>query len=571
MPFLVRNISLALDEPEDLLPARAAKRLHVSPEAIRCWSIVARSIDARKKDIHLSYHLEVALDEPVQREQGRLRRLHDLQVVWIEQRPEPPLVPGRARLRERPIIVGFGPGGMFAALRLAELGYRPIVFERGREVRRRHRDIMQRFYREGEFDPSSNLLFGEGGAGTYSDGKLYTRGHDPLCRRVLEIFFQNGADPRILIDARPHIGSDRLPTICTHIRRRIETLGGEVRFETLLDDVRIADGRLEAIYIRRSDSVEAGTEVVSGTYAQAQAGGASTPAQSRCHTGGEWIDVGPVILSIGHSARDTIRLLHARGVRVEAKPFQIGVRIEHPQSLVDQWQYGACAGHARLGSAEYHVVAKGAAGELGDVFSFCMCPGGIILPSNESRGLIVTNGASRSQRSSPFANSGLVVTVDPSGLGLSAMTALNWQQRWEELAFAATGGTYRVPCQRASDFLARRASDGVLTTSYPLGGAWCDVRTLLPDSVSAALEKALPMLERKMPGYAGTDAVITAPETRASAPIRLVRDPETREAVGITGLYPVGEGAGYAGGIVSAAVDGLKSAERIVCHYAPPG
>ncbi len=560
MPFLVRNISLALDEPEDLLPARAAKRLRVPPEAIRCWSIVARSIDARKKDIHLTYHLEVALDEPPQREHARLRRLHDPQIVWIDRRPEPPLNPGSAILRERPIIVGFGPGGMFAALRLAELGYRPIVLERGREVRRRHRDIMQRFYREGEFDPTSNLLFGEGGAGTYSDGKLYTRGHDPRCRRVLEVFFQHGADPRILIDARPHIGSDRLPTICTRIRRRIEALGGEVRFETLVDDVRIDGGRLIAIHARRSDSVDGGAEVSGRASAQAEA----------CSSGGEWIEVGPVILSIGHSARDTLRRLHARGVRVEAKPFQIGVRIEHPQSLVDRWQYGACAGHARLGSAEYHVVAKGAAGELGDVFSFCMCPGGIILPSNESCGLIVTNGASRSQRSSPFANSGLVVTVEPSGLGLSAMTALNWQQRWEELAYAATGCTYRVPCQRASDFLVRRASDGVLTTSYPLGGAWCDVRTLLPDSVSTALEKALPMLERKMPGYAGADAVITAPETRASAPIRLVRDPESREAVGITGLYPVGEGAGYAGGIVSAAVDGLKSAERIVCHYAPP-
>lgn len=560
MPFLVRNISLALDEPEDLLPARAAKRLHVPLEAIRCWSIVARSIDARKKDIHLSYHLEVALDEPVQREQGRLRRLHDLQVVWIEQRPEPPLVPGRARLRERPIIVGFGPGGMFAALQLAELGYRPIVLERGREVRRRHRDIMQRFYREGEFDPTSNLLFGEGGAGTYSDGKLYTRGHDPLCRKVLEVFYQHGADPRILIDARPHIGSDRLPTICTRIRQRIEALGGEVKFETLVDDVRIDSRRLEAIHACRTDSVPTGIGIT---------GGESAPTETDGSTG-EWIEVGPVILSIGHSARDTIRRLHARGVQVEAKPFQIGVRIEHPQSLVDRWQFGACAGHARLGSAEYHVVAKGAAGELGDMFSFCMCPGGIILPSNESRGLIVTNGASRSQRSSPFANSGLVVTVDPTKLGLSAMTALNWQQGWEELAFAATGGTYRVPCQRASDYLERRASDGVPTTSYPLGGAWCDVRTLLPDSVSAALERALPMLERKMPGFVGRDAVITAPETRASAPIRLVRDPETREAVGIGGLYPVGEGAGYAGGIVSAAVDGLKSAERIVCHYAPP-
>ena len=468
---------------------------------------------------------------------------------------------------------------MFAALRLAECGYMPIVYERGRDVRRRHRDVLQRFFRDRQFDPTSNLLFGEGGAGTYSDGKLYTRIHDPLCRSVLETFYQHGAEPDILIDARPHIGSDRLPTICARIRRKIESLGGEVRFESRVNDLRISDGRLVALCVND-----------------------------------QWVNTGPTILAIGHSARDTIRLLAQRGVRIDTKPFQIGIRIEHPQSLVDRWQYGDSAGHARLAPAEYHLAVRhgeyhtpqgrrppqeccspqesrslqecrppqartlpaNASCPPQVMFSFCMCPGGMILPTNESPGMIATNAASRSQRSGPFASSGLVITLDPATMGLTALEALAYLERWERLAFSATADSYRVPAQRATDYLRGRASNGRLDTSYPFGGAWTDIRSLIPQSVAEALVYSLPMIEAKFPGFAGSEAIITAPETRASSPVRIVRQraaggcTDIREAVGTAGLYPVGEGAGYAGGIVSAAVDGIKTAHTIISRYAPP-
>ncbi len=542
MPFVLRDIMLALDESEDVLLGRVAKRLRVSTDAIRSWSIVRRAIDARRSDIHFSYQVEVMLDETEDAQRDRLKRLGRDKVSWLSPIKHSEPVSGTTSLKERPIVVGFGPGGMFAALRLAELGYRPIVLERGRDVRRRHRDILQRFYRDREFDPASNLLFGEGGAGTYSDGKLYTRRNDPLCRDVLETFYQHGASPDILVDTRPHIGSDRLPTICSSIRQRIESLGGEVRFESQLGDVKIDDGHLASVQVVPST----GNGV------------------------GEWIKVGPVILAIGHSARDTIITLAGRGVKIEAKPFQIGVRIEHPQSLVDGWQFGAAAGHARLGSAEYHLVAKGVCGSSGDMFSFCMCPGGVILPTNESPGLIATNGASKSQRASAFANSGLVISLDPAEKGLGPLEALEYQKQWEAMAFRATGETYEVPTQRATDFLANRLSQGELSVSYPLGGQWADIRALVPQEVGSALERALPMLDKKMPGFAGPEAIITAPETRASSPVRMVRDKETRQSVSAEGLYPIGEGAGYAGGIVSAAVDGIRSADAIISKYATP-
>lgn len=556
MPILVRNVRLGLDEPEEVLKEGAARRLRVPVSAIRMYSVVRRSLDACKKDdIHFSYQMELDLHESHMAQRARLKRLRTKNAVWLA--PQPAEVPecGTHDLARRPVIIGFGPAGMFAALRLAQFGYKPIVFERGRDVRRRHRDVMQRFYRQGKFDPSSNLLFGEGGAGTYSDGKLYTRINDPLCRLVLEIFYQHGGDPDILVDARPHIGSDRLPTVCMRIRKKIEALGGEIRFECRIEDLRVSDERLDAVFVLNTGSQ----------------GGVG----HRFQTGSTWLPVGPTILAVGHSARDTIRMLHRRGVRIDPKPFQIGIRIEHPQAMIDLWQYGAAAGHQRLAPAEYHLVAGKAAGARGDVFSFCMCPGGIILPTNESPGLVATNGASRARRDSRFGNSGLVITIDPTELGRQeepnvALAGLAYLERWERLAFEAAGGAYRIPAQRASDFLRGRRSNGRLETSYPLGGAWTDISALIPESVAKALRRALPMLDNRYPGFAGDEGVITAPETRASAPIRIVRDPKTRQAVQTANLYPVGEGAGYAGGIVSAAVDGIKTAHAIIRYYAPP-
>ena len=536
MPILVRNIRLELEEPEAQLLEALAKRLRVPQSAVRTYAAVRCSLDARKHDdLHFVYHLEVALDEDKWSEARCIKRIGAPNVVPIRPSRKDDPTPGTEPMKERPIIVGFGPAGMFAALRLVAYGHKPIILERGVDVRRRHHDVLKRYYRDRVFNPRSNLLFGEGGAGTYSDGKLYTRLSEPLVRTVLEWFYHHGADPSVLTDARPHIGSDRLPTICRHMREYIERCGGEVRFESHVDDLVIDDGKLSHIGVNERR-----------------------------------IEVGPVILAIGHSARDTFRLLHERGVVMEPRPFQIGVRIEHPQTLVDRWQYGQAAGHARLGPAEYHVVAKGAAGGHGDCYSFCMCPGGIILPTNEEHNLIATNGASKAGRDAPFANSGLVVGVDRIGTAEDPLGGFAYQRKWERLAFEATGRTYRVPAQRAGDFLDRKPSNGALEISFPLGGQWCDIRELIPPEVTRALQTALPSIAKKMPGYAGSDGVITAPETRVSNPVRVLRDESLRTATNIDNLYPCGEGSGYAGGIVSAAIDGIKTADALIRCYAPP-
>ena len=535
MPILVRNVRLDLDEPEERLLDRVARRLKVPASAIRAYAPVRRSLDARKRDdAHFVYHVEAALNESPARERARVKRLHSPHIVAIDRTPAVEPTPGDEPPRERPIIVGFGPAGMFAALRLIRYGHRPIIIERGQDVRNRHRDVLQTFYRERVFNPESNLLFGEGGAGTYSDGKLYTRVNDPLGRTVLEWFYQNGADPDVLTDARPHIGSDRLPTICRRMRQRIEDAGGEIRFGAHLDDLHFDDRRLTHVSVN-----------------------------------GQRIRVGPVILATGHSARDTVALLHRRGVRIEPRAFQMGVRIEHPQSVVDTWQYGQCAGHDKLPPAEYHVVAKRAAGDERDCYSFCMCPGGMILPANESAGLVATNGASKASRGGPFANSGLVITIRPPGGDDDPLIGVKHQQLWESKAFEATEHSYRVPCQRAVDFLLERPSDGALETSYPLGGQWHPTRDVVPPDVTRALGNALRFLDRRMPGFAGADAVITAPETRASSPFRILRDPATRTATDIDNLYPAGEGAGYAGGIISSAIDGIKTADAVINRFAP--
>ncbi len=539
MPIAVRGLTLGLDEPEDLLPNEAARRLRVKPENIRLWAIVRRSLDARKHDrLGFVYSIELALSGPPRREAQLVKRLRRADVALIKNEEPPPLEPGGEAMPERPVVVGFGPSGMFAALLLASRGYRPLVIDRGPDVKTRHRDILVGFYREHRFNPESNLLFGEGGAGTYSDGKLYTRVNDPRIRFILETFYQHGAEPDILIDGRPHIGSDKLPGICRRIRQRIEQLGGEIRFAARLDDVVMRDGALSAVVVN-----------------------------------GETIACGPVILAVGHSARDTLRMLGRRGVTFEPKPFQLGVRIEHPQAMVDRWQYGPHCGHHRLPSAEYHLIAKGAAGLRGDMFSFCMCPGGIILPTNESPGEISTNGASRSRRNSPLANSGLVVTIDPreahAPVQTDPLAAFDFLEQIERTAFEITGQSYKLPAQRACDFIQGRPSDGRLESSYPLGGKWSDLRRILPEWVAQSIARGIEQLNRRLPGFGGPDALVAAPESRASGPIRMILDPQTRESVSTKNLYPVGEGAGYAGGIISAAVDGLKSAETIISRFRP--
>lgn len=535
MALLLRNLDLGLDEPDEAIRAKAARRLRIPTNAIKACAIVRRAIDARdKSDIRLVYSVELTLSGGIKEEQRVLRGIRRQDVTPLVADNPPPLQSGSEPMRGRPVVVGFGPAGMFAALWLARHGYRPLVLERGQGVKTRHRDVLQRFYRQHDFDPESNLLFGEGGAGAYSDGKLYTRVNDARMRDILQVFVEHGGKPDILVDARPHLGSDRIPTLCWRIREEIIRLGGEVRFAGRLDAVEIADGELRTI-----------------------------------RAGQETMHPGPVLLGIGHSARDTIRMLIASGVTAIAKPFQLGVRVEHPQSLVDRWQYGASCGNRRLPPAEYHLVAKSAAAEMGDVYSFCMCPGGVILPTNESPGLIATNGASRASRGGAFANSGLVLTVPTALVGDDPLAGMAYLEQLERTAFGLTGESYRVPAQRATDFLADRQSDGGLETSYPLGGQWAEMRRILPAFAIDGVKRALADLDARLPGFAGAECLVTAPETRASAPVRFLRDPQTRESTSASGLYPIGEGAGYAGGIMSAAADGLATAELIIRRYAP--
>jgi len=553
MPLLVRNVSLRWDEPEEMLGQRLAKVLHLPPKAIRSYGIVRRAIDARDHaDIRRVYHVEVAVDAD---EQRVLRRGRANQVSLLRPEAEGPVdvSPGTRKLDHPPVVIGTGPAGLFAALLLAEGGYRPLVVERGQDVPARHK-ALHLYYTQGKFDPENNLLFGIGGAGTYSDGKLYSRTHDPRNALVLRELVRFGADPDILIDAKPHVGSDKLPGICRRMVEHVRQLGGEVRYGAKVVDFEVKEG----------------SEKGSGVRGQ----GLERQIAALVLETGEHIAAEVCVLATGHSARDTYRMLAARGVALRAKPFQMGVRIEHPQALVNRNQFGEAA--ALLPAADYFLVAKNAAGYCDpsasrcgpDVFSFCMCPGGQILPSNESPNEICTNGASTSRRNSPYANSGLVVTILPEEFDNDALAGVAYQRRWERLGYELSR-SYAVPAQRADDFLAGRASVDPVQTSYPLGSKSVELRAMLPPIAWRALERALPMLERMIRGYAGPEGVIAAPETRASSPIRIPRDEQTRQSVSIEGLYPVGEGAGYAGGIVSSAADGLKSAEVIIRHFAP--
>ncbi|MGL6072873.1 MAG: NAD(P)/FAD-dependent oxidoreductase [Fimbriiglobus sp.] len=540
MALRVSNLRLPVEEPEGNLPEHLARAIGVSLTDIPHWRILRKSLDLRdKRQLRFVYNFEV--DLPKQELEVVYRNNSDSPQAQVELFDEPPFsmpTPGQSPMRQRPVVIGSGPGGLVCAYFLAEMGYMPIVLERGTQVSDRIRDV-KKFDDGGAFEPESNYLFGEGGAGTFSDGKLTCRGSGPDVMRVLELFAeckgQQPGKPSILYYHRPHLGSNRLPAVVKSIRQKIEKFGGEVRFHTKVEDIVYDETGLKGVM-----------------------------------TSSGFIDTSVVIVAIGHSARDTFRMLAARKIPMSQKAFQFGVRIEHHQSVINEVQYGPK--HSRyeenLGNADYSLVANGQNG-VQDLFTFCMCAGGYIIPSVSQEGYFCTNGMSLSKRDSVYANSGLVVTVPTAHFGSDDVLAgMRLQEKYEAKAFELGRGGYAAPVQRARDFLAGKVSTGEVKSSYPRDVVSADLREVLPPVVAEAVANGLPQMDRRWQKRFLADAVIAGPESRGSSPIRMDRGSESRESPGIPGLFPVGEGAGYAGGIVSAAVDGLRTARAVIAKYA---
>ena len=538
----ITDLRLPLEHPPEALKAAAARRLGLPETAIRSITVFKRSHDARKK-YALSFIYTVDVEVGVESESeddndaALLNKFADDQKI----RPTPDtsyhfVAKAPAHLATRPVIIGFGPAGIFAALVLAQMGFRPLVLERGKAVRERTKDTWG-LWRNKVLDPESNVQFGEGGAGTFSDGKLYSQVKDPqhLGRKVLTEFVKAGAPEEILYDAKPHIGTFRLVSMVEHMRREIESLGGEIRFQSRVTGLHIERGRMRGMRLAN----------------------------------GEEIAADHVVLALGHSARDSFEMLHATGVFMEAKPFSVGFRIEHPQSLIDRARLGPNAGNPLLGAADYKLVHHATNGRA--VYSFCMCPGGQVVAATSEEGCVVTNGMSQYSRAERNANAGIVVGITPedypgSNVGdpLHALSGIRLQRQLEHHAFELGGSTYEAPGQLVGDFLAGRPSTrlGTVIPSYQPGVHLTDLSNALPDYAISAIREALPAFGRQIKGFDMNDAVLTGVETRTSSPLRITRGADF-QSLNVEGLYPAGEGAGYAGGILSAGIDGIRIAEAV--------
>ena len=518
----IRDISFPPEHTVSQLPYQAARMLRVDNSRIKQVHIVKKSIDARKKpDVKVIYTIDVKVEgneEKILRRSGckkaSIAPVYKLKLPYLLKSPE-----------KRPVVVGFGPAGMFAALILAQAGCRPIVLERGADAKSRHAAV-SRFFETGELDCKTNVQFGEGGAGTFSDGKLNTGVNNPRIHWILEQFVQAGAQENILYDAKPHVGTDVLLHVVQNIRKRIISLGGEVRFNTQVTEVITAGDRLSGLVLSDGTNLEC----------------------EYC------------ILAIGHSARDTFTMLHRNGLHMEPKAFSMGVRIEHQQTAIDWAQYG-CENPA-LPPADYKLVAH-----LADrtVYTFCMCPGGYVVAAASEEGGTVTNGMSYSDRAGENANAAVLVTLQPEDFPEPGpLGGMHWQRQLEERAFRMGGSNYHAPAQLVGDFLEGKKSEGAVSVkpTYRPGVTWCDLHEVLPEPITSALKEGIVALNSKLSGFSAPDAVLTAPETRSSSPVRIVRDKEGVSS--LKGLYPAGEGAGYAGGIMSAAIDGMMAAEALV-------
>lgn len=531
MDLLWTNLKIPVEE-DALLPATMARKLKVPEQSISGLRFVRRSLDARKKPhLFFVYTIQFALDAPSTEVSRVLARVPGLKEVPIE---VPVIWPAPSKtLKSRPVVIGAGPAGYFAALALARRGYAPLVLERGDSVGERTRKV-RKFWETGKLDTESNVQFGEGGAGTFSDGKLTTRIQDRRITDVLETFVKHGAPAEILYLAKPHIGTDILKNVVKGIREEIESLGGEIRFRSKVTGLIPSGGHLRRLIVNK----------------------------------GEEIPVEAVILAIGHSARDVYGFLYESNVLLEKKSFAIGLRVEHPQALINQAQYGI-EEHPHVGPADYQLTYQDLETGRG-AYAFCMCPGGKVVAAASEEGGVVTNGMSGYDRDTHIANSAIVVTVGANDFSTAhPLAGLEFQRAWEHEAFLAGGADYRAPAQRVADFLERRVSDHFdLPASYTPGIVPCELHTVLPASVGDVLDRALRSFNGKIKGFTGEKATLTGIETRTSSPIRIVRNTQG-ESLSLAGLYPAGEGAGYAGGIMSAAVDGLKMAAHLMAQYAP--
>ena len=523
----INQITLSVNDREEMLGKYICAHLGIGRRDLVSYSVYKRSIDARKKDIKIVYTVDVVVSD-----ESKIlsKKIKDVSVITQYQYTVPSK--GNKKMRHRPIVVGFGPAGMFAALLLAKEGYRPIVIERGSKMEERVEKV-ERFWKEGILDPSCNVQFGEGGAGTFSDGKLTTRVKDPRSRKVLEELVAAGAKEEILQEAHPHIGTDKLRNVVRNIREQIIALGGSFHFNTLVEDLVIEDGKVCGV-VTKKGILKSET----------------------------------VLLCIGHSARDTYQALYDHSITMTPKAFAVGVRVEHKQEEIDVCQYGDGSLAKKLGAAEYYLTHTADNGR--GVFSFCMCPGGVVVPSNSEIDSIVTNGMSYAARDGENANSAILVQVSPKDYGEGILSGIAFQEMLEKRAYVMGKGGYKAPAQYIHDYLDHTISTELqgVQPSYALGVTLCNMHELFPKDIDVALTQGLQAFTRKIKGF--EKGIMIGVETRSSSPVRVERDTQSLQSVSVKGLYPCGEGCGYAGGIVSAAIDGLKVAEEVIKVYQPP-